>query len=159
MAFWTYILRCADGQYYTGHTEELERRVGEHKTGAIKGFTSSKLPVVLVWSEYFQTRLEAIEAELRIKKWSKAKKEALARGDWKTVSYFAKPPKERLSEPPGVSTSLDTNGERGSGPSGEVKSDTNGFESSISPQPFVSSAVETPISQNQSTAAKSTKCP
>jgi putative endonuclease len=143
MAFWTYILRCADGQYYTGHTENLERRIGEHQTGAIKGFTSSKLPVVLVWSEYFQTRLEAIEAELRIKKWSKAKKEALARGDWSSVSYFAKPPKVRLSSPHGVSTALDTNGE------GEIELS----------KPFVSSAVETPISQNQSTAAKSTKCP
>ncbi len=159
MAFWTYILRCADGQYYTGHTENLERRIGEHQTGAIKGFTSSKLPVVLVWSEYFQTRLEAIEAELRIKKWSKAKKEALARGDWKTLSYLAKPPKERLCSPHGVSTSLDTNGERGSAPNGAVESDTNGYQSSISPSPFVSSEVETPISQNHPIDGNSTKCP
>ena len=159
MAFWTYILRCADGQYYTGHTEDLERRVGEHQTGAIKGFTSSKLPVVLVWSEYFQNRLEAIEAELRIKKWSKAKKEALAERDWKAVSYFAKPPKERSSKPRGVSTSLDTKGERGGDSNGDAKGDTNGFESSVSPNPFVSSEVETPIGQNHPVDAKPTKCP
>jgi putative endonuclease len=129
MAFWTYMLLCADGQYYTGHTDDLERRFGEHQSGAIDGFTSSKRPVELVWSEYFQTRYEAIEAELKIKKWSKAKKAALVRGDWGAVSYFAKPPKERGLKPTGVSTSLDTNGSK----------------NSVSSSPFVSSAVETPI--------------
>jgi predicted GIY-YIG superfamily endonuclease len=95
MAFWTYMLRCADGLYYTGHTDGLERRFGQHQSGTIEGFTSSKLPVKLVWSEYFPTRYEAIVAELKIKKWSKAKKEALIRGDWGAVSYFAKPPRVR----------------------------------------------------------------
>jgi len=63
MAFWTYILLCADGQYYTGHTDDLERRFGEHQSGLIKGFTSSRLPVQLVWADYFGTRAEAIENE------------------------------------------------------------------------------------------------
>ena len=95
MAFWTYILLCADGKYYTGHTDDLEKRIGQHQSGLIKGFTSSRLPVRLMWSQDFPTRYEALDAELKIKKWSKAKKEALIRGDWDSLSYFARPPKER----------------------------------------------------------------
>ncbi|ALH79383.1 GIY-YIG nuclease family protein [Sphingopyxis macrogoltabida] len=126
MAFWTYILLCADGRYYTGHTDNLEYRIGQHQSGAIDGFTSSRLPVRLMWSQDFATRFEALDAEMRIKKWSQAKKEALIRGDWNAVSHFAKPPAERPSppvrversrdaaqdsaKPMGVSTSLDTNG-------------------------------------------------
>ena len=104
MAFWCYILRCADGRFYTGHTDDLERRVGQHQTGGYCEFTSRRRPVALVWSEYFPSRLEALEAERIVGGWSRAKKEALIRGDWKTVSYMARPPRER------VSTSLDTNG-------------------------------------------------
>ena len=109
MAFWVYMLRCADGRYYTGQTDHLERRIAEHQTGGFCDFTARRRPVTLVWSEYFQTRIEALEAERRIKPWSRAKKEALIRGDWETVSYFAKPPRER-SLPRGPSTSLGTNG-------------------------------------------------
>ena len=125
MAFWTYILLCADGLYYTGHTDNLEYRIGLHQSGLIEGFTSSRLPVQLMWSQDFATRCEALDAEMRIKKWSRAKKEALIRGDWQAVHHFAKPPKERPPSPfassevemptgrartMGVSTSLDTNG-------------------------------------------------
>ncbi len=110
MAFWTYILRCSDGKYYTGHTEDLEVRLGQHQSGLIKGFTSSRLPVQLVWADSYHTRYEVLDAELKIKKWSTAKKRALIDGDWQALSYFSKPPKERDVEPKSVSTSLDTNG-------------------------------------------------
>mgnify|MGYP003628724591 FL=1 len=105
MAFWTYMLLCADGKFYTGHTDDLERRVAEHGSGGYCKFTSERRPVELVWSETFPTREEALSAELTVKKWSQAKKRALIEGDWKKLSYFAKPPQERLS------TSLETNGE------------------------------------------------
>ena len=104
MAFWVYVLRCADGKYYTGHTDNLEQRIAQHQCGGFSGFTSRRRPITLMWSEYFSTRLEALEAERRIKPWSRAKKEALFKGDWISLSYFARPPHER------VSTSLDTNG-------------------------------------------------
>lgn len=98
MAFWVYILRCSDGKFYTGHTDDLERRIGQHKTGVFSTcFTYKRRPVELAFSEYFGTRIEALEAEQRIKPWSRAKKEALIRGDWASVSYFARPPKERDS--------------------------------------------------------------
>jgi putative endonuclease len=66
-----------------------------------------------LWAQDFPTRHEALAAELKVKKWSHAKKEALARGDWKALSHFAKPPCERSTgrPPKGVSTTLDTNGD------------------------------------------------
>ena len=105
MAFWAYILRCRDGRYYTGHTDHLDRRIAEHQAGGFCDFTSRRLPIRLMWSQEFTTRGEALDAERRIKPWSRAKKEALIRGDWAALSYFAKPPKERPS------TSLGTSGE------------------------------------------------
>lgn len=115
MAFWCYILRCADGMYYTGHTDDIERRIAQHRYGGYCDFTSRRLPFTLVWAQEFPTRTEALETELRVKKWSRAKKEALAAGDWAKLSFFAKPPSERStgSPPSDVSTSLDTNGAAG----------------------------------------------
>lgn len=83
MAFWTYILLCTDGLYCTGHTDNLAYRVSQHQSGQIEGFTSSRLPVRLMWSQDFATRFEALDAEMRIKKWSRAKKKALIRGTGK----------------------------------------------------------------------------
>jgi tRNA/rRNA methyltransferase len=95
--FWTYILRLANGSYYTGHTDDLDVRLAQHQSGAVKGYTSRHLPVELMWSEEFPTRDEAFEAEWRVGGWSRAKKEALFAGDWKRVSHFAKPPVRRVS--------------------------------------------------------------
>jgi predicted GIY-YIG superfamily endonuclease len=87
--FWIYILKCSDGSYYTGHTDDLEPRIAAHQTGAIKSYTSRRLPVRLVYSEQFTTRAEALEQERRIKGWSRAKKEALIRSDWVELSKLA----------------------------------------------------------------------
>jgi len=108
MAFWTYILKCADGKYYTGHTDNLETRIAQHQAGGYCDFTSRRRPVALFWAQEFGSRDEALNAELKIGKWSRAKKEALASEDWQRLGFYAKPPKER------VSTSLDTNGKMGS---------------------------------------------
>ena len=104
LAFWTYILKCSDGRYYTGHADNLELRIAQHRAGGYCNFTSRRLPVQLVWRQEFPSRIEALEAERRIKPWSRAKKEALIQNDWDALSYWAKPPKERPS------TSLGTNG-------------------------------------------------
>ncbi|AFL73898.1 GIY-YIG nuclease family protein [Thiocystis violascens] len=91
MSFWVYILRCADGSYYTGHTDQLERRIAQHVTGAIPGcYTFSRRPVDLVFSQDFPSRLEALASERRIKGWSRRKKEAMMRGDWAEVSRLAR---------------------------------------------------------------------
>jgi putative endonuclease len=120
MAFWTYILRCADGQYYTGHTDNLEQRIGQHQTGGFCDYTSRRLPVTLMWSQDFPSRIEALEAERIVGGWSRAKKEALIAGNWAKVSFFAKPPAER-GVVTGFSTSLETNGGGGSAPSRKAR--------------------------------------
>ena len=92
MTFWAYILRCNDGSYYTGHTDNLEHRIGHHQSGEIEGYTHSRRPVTLMWSQDFPSRIEALEAERQIKDWSRKKKEALFRSDWAALSAAAKKP-------------------------------------------------------------------
>ena len=89
MSFWVYILRCADRSYYTGHTDNLEKRIAEHQTSEIEGYTSTRLPVTLVFADEFPTREEAIARERQIKGWSRKKKEAMMRGDWAEVFRLA----------------------------------------------------------------------
>lgn len=67
MAFHAYLLRCSDGSFYAGHTDDLDVRLGQHAAGLAGGYTAARRPVALVWSEYFATREEALAAERRIK--------------------------------------------------------------------------------------------
>lgn len=91
MSFWIYILRCADGSYYTGHTDNLENRLGQHSTDAIPGcYTSNRRPIELIFTQEFPTREEALASEQQIKGWSRKKKEAMIRGDWTEVSRLAR---------------------------------------------------------------------
>ena len=90
MTFWAYVLRCSDGSYYTGHTDELEARLAAHESGEFEGYTAKRRPVTLVWSQEFSTREEALSAERRIRGWSRAKKEALIRGDWEGVQLLSR---------------------------------------------------------------------
>ncbi len=105
MQFWAYILRCRDGSYYTGHTDNLEVRLAEHQQGLGADWTRRRRPVELVWCDWASTRDEVFAFERRVKAWSRAKKEALIAGDWKKVGYFAKPPHERPSTSLGTSDS------------------------------------------------------
>ena len=84
------MLHIRSGYFYIGHTDDLERRIVQHKTSALSGFTADHLPVELVWSQDFATRYEAQTAEKQIKGWSRAKKLALIRGDWGRISALAK---------------------------------------------------------------------
>ncbi|MDP2852228.1 MAG: GIY-YIG nuclease family protein [Gallionella sp.] len=88
--FWVYILRCADGSYYTGHTDDLERRIAQHQIGEWEGYTASRRPVALAWSQEFVTREEALSAERQIKGWSRKKKEAMMCGDWPEVARLGR---------------------------------------------------------------------
>jgi tRNA/rRNA methyltransferase len=89
MSFSTYILRCANGAYYTGHTDDLEQRVSQHQAGVIKGYTHDKRPLELVWSAAFATSAEALSAEIQIKGWSRKKKEALIAENWDRLKSAA----------------------------------------------------------------------
>ena len=89
--FWVYILHCNDNSYYTGHTDNLDNRLAQHQHKMIPTcYTSSRLPVQLVYSQSFPTREEALSAEKQIQGWNRKKKAALIQHDWKSVSYYAK---------------------------------------------------------------------
>jgi putative endonuclease len=95
MSFWIYILKCADGSYYTGQTEDLEKRVAEHQAAVHPDcYTASRLPVELVFSQSFASRAGALQAEIQIKKWRRAKKEALIRQNWAELSRLSKTAKK-----------------------------------------------------------------
>ena len=85
MAFFDYILRCADGSYYTGHTDSLESRIAAHERGELPGYTHTRRPVRLVYAEGFYSREEALASERQIKGWRRAKKEALIKRDWERL--------------------------------------------------------------------------
>lgn len=88
--YWVYILRCSDGSYYTGSTSDIEKRISEHDNGIIKGYTSKRIPVELVFSEIFEDVYNAISAERQIKGWTRAKKEALINGDFQLLHELSK---------------------------------------------------------------------
>ena len=80
--FWTYILECVDGSYYVGHTDDLDARMSQQVVGTASGYTARRLPVRLLWTQDHQTRDDAFRLEHQLKGWSRAKKEAMMRGDW-----------------------------------------------------------------------------
>ena len=88
--FFLYILRCGDGSFYVGHTDDLELRMAQHEAGTFGGYTADRYPLELVYSCEFATRVEALERERQIKRWSRAKKEALIHGDWDAMHELAK---------------------------------------------------------------------
>ena len=94
MTFWTYMLHCRGGYLHVGHTDNLDRRIAQHETGALPGFSRDHLPVKLVWSDKFPTRYEAQQAERRLKGWRREKKLALIRGDWQRISMLSQRKKE-----------------------------------------------------------------
>jgi putative endonuclease len=74
---YTYILLCADGTFYTGWTNDLEKRVAAHNAGKGAKYTRSRLPVKLVYYESFETKNEAMSREVKIKRLTRSAKEAL----------------------------------------------------------------------------------
>jgi putative endonuclease len=91
MGAYVYMLRCADGSYYVGSAtgNDLTKRIAEHEAGAYRGYTFTRRPLQLVWSEHFDRITDAIAAERQIKGWTRAKKEALIRGDWESIKVLA----------------------------------------------------------------------
>jgi predicted GIY-YIG superfamily endonuclease len=91
MAFYAYMLRCSDGLYYVGSTDDLEQRVAQHQSGRDPFcYTYKRRPVTLVWSESFTTRIEAKEAERQLKGWGKRKKKALMARDWEALQVLSR---------------------------------------------------------------------
>ncbi len=91
MSYIVYILLCSDGSYYTGSTADIQRRLFEHQEGlSPTAYTFQRRPVQLVWTEEVPTLDEALLHEHQIKGWSRAKKEALIRGDFDAIHEIVK---------------------------------------------------------------------
>ena len=86
---YTYILQCANGKYYVGSTTNLEARLNEHQSGMGGKFTSTHLPVKLVYFEEYSSIHMAFSRERQLHGWSRAKKEALIRGDYEALRPLA----------------------------------------------------------------------
>lgn len=87
---WMYILKCADGSYYTGSTIDLDRRILEHQNGEGANHPKNRLPVKLVYHEEQQSIKEAFYREKQVQGWSRRKKELLIKGDLSLLPKFAK---------------------------------------------------------------------
>ena len=74
---YTYIVKCSDGTYYTGWTNNLEKRIQSHNAGTGAKYTRPRLPVTLVYYETFATKQEAMKREYRIKQLSRQQKEQM----------------------------------------------------------------------------------
>ncbi len=97
-----YMLRCSDGSYYVGSTRNLELRLHQHQSGLGAEYTRHRLPVELVWSAEYANVGEAFFWEKRIQGWSRAKREALIRGDYAALPGLAKKDFSRRRGEPGA---------------------------------------------------------
>ncbi len=88
--FYVYILRCRDSTYYTGHTDDLDRRMAQHGDGVGAAYTSKRRPLELLWATDCQTREQAFELEKQVQGWSRAKKEAMMRGDFAALPALSR---------------------------------------------------------------------
>jgi tRNA/rRNA methyltransferase len=105
--FYAYMLRCSDGHYYVGHTDDLDARIAQHHEGSFPGYTQNRRPVELVWSDRFPDRDQAFTVERQLKGWSRAKKEALIRGDWEALRSLARKPVLRYAASPSSAATQD----------------------------------------------------
>lgn len=90
MKGYMYILECANGQYYTGSTKDLEVRLYQHQNGEGANFTKKHLPVKLVYFEEYERIDEAFYREKQIQGWSRKKKQALITGEFEKSPILSK---------------------------------------------------------------------
>jgi putative endonuclease len=90
--YFVYILKCSDKSYYTGVTNNIEKRFYEHQTGLIENcYTHTRRPLELVLVEEFNDINDAIAREKQIKGWTRRKKEALIAGNFEKLAEYSKP--------------------------------------------------------------------
>ena len=90
MSAWFYILRLKSGKLYMGATTDLDQRCNEHAKGKACRTTKLDPPIALIDSEEFKTNVEARRREAQVKRWSRAKKEALVSGDMAKLRELSK---------------------------------------------------------------------
>ena len=90
MSAYFYILRLQSGNLYIGATKNLEKRYEAHKAGTAGRTTSLDPPVSLAYSKEHESFSKARQREARVKRWSRAKKEALVAGDLDKLRALSK---------------------------------------------------------------------
>jgi len=90
MNYYVYILRCSDGSYYVGSTQDVTKRVQAHNDGKAATFTKMRRPVTLEYSELCESETAAVRREHQIKKWSRVKKEALIKGNMEALHQLSR---------------------------------------------------------------------
>jgi putative endonuclease len=85
--YFIYILLCRDGTFYTGSTNDVDKRFKDHLEGKGARYTKGHKPEKIVYQEGFPTKSEALKREAELKKWPKAKKETLVKSNKSVVSY------------------------------------------------------------------------
>ncbi len=91
MPYIVYILECSDGSYYTGSTNDLNKRLWQHQQGVeSSSYTFTRRPVKLVWTSEEVAYYDALRWERQIKGWSRAKKEALIQGNFDAIHKIVK---------------------------------------------------------------------
>jgi len=88
--FYVYILKCSDGTYYTGYTQNFIERIKQHYQAQGSVYTRKRQPVKLIYFLEFSKRYDALYAEKQIKSWGKGKKEALINGDCEFLQALSK---------------------------------------------------------------------
>ena len=79
-AHFVYIVRCVDGTLYTGYALDPQEREKVHNSGRGAHYTACRRPVRLVYTESFDSKSAALKRECELKRWRRAKKEALVAG-------------------------------------------------------------------------------
>jgi putative endonuclease len=88
--YFVYILRCADDSYYIGSAQDLDARVKAHNGGRGAAHTFKHRPVHVVYSEALDSEVQAVTRERQLKRWSRAKKEALIAGNLNHLKHLSK---------------------------------------------------------------------
>lgn len=83
---YTYIVECSDGTFYTGWTNDLDRRIAAHNSGKGAKYTKTRRPVTLVYYEMFEAKEEAMRREYEIKQYSRRQREKLIDGNAQVFS-------------------------------------------------------------------------
>jgi len=90
VSYHVYIIRCSDGSYYVGHTDDLKCRLRRHNDGRGPAYTRARRPVTLVYSEPFADEASAMGRERQLKRWSHAKRQALISGSKATLRRLSR---------------------------------------------------------------------
>jgi len=88
--YYVYILECRDKSYYTGVTNNLDRRISEHENNKYKSYVSNRKPFKLVYHSIFNDINAAIDFEKKVKGWSRKKKIALINDDWNRIQELSR---------------------------------------------------------------------